>query len=139
MVILSRGGGRVHNLRMDGGLPSAAWFSRSYPLLITSSCCHTHFYDECWWKTPIFDNFLPISENPPMFKETLPKKGPLFREFWTHKPTHMGGTYPYTKHVVSRPPGSFASQTLNFATFIWHERCCWPRFCLFSFHLTRKE
>ena len=29
---------------------SAAWFSESYPLLITDSCRHTHFYDEFWRK-----------------------------------------------------------------------------------------
>ena len=32
-------------------------------------------------KLPNFDNFLPISGNPPMFMENLPRKGPLFREF----------------------------------------------------------
>ena len=34
-----------------------------------------------------------------MFMENLPKKGPLSREFWAQKPTHMGGTYPYPQHV----------------------------------------
>ena len=36
--------------------------------------------------------------------ENLPKKGPLFREFGTQKPTHMGGTYPYPQHVMYPPP-----------------------------------
>ena len=40
-----------------------------------------------------------------MFMENLPKKGPLFREFWAEKPTHMGGTYPYPQHVMLPPPG----------------------------------
>ena len=40
-----------------------------------------------------------------MFMENLPKKGPLFREFWAQKPTHMGGTYPYPQHGML-PPGS---------------------------------
>ena len=35
-----------------------------------------------------------------MFKENLPKNGPLFREFGAQKPTHMGGTYPYPQHVM---------------------------------------
>ena len=39
-----------------------------------------------------------------MFKENLPKKGRLFREFWTLKPTHIGGTYPYPQHVMLPPP-----------------------------------
>ena len=38
-----RGGG-VYDLRMDRGLPPG--FSQRYPLLITETCCHTHFYDE---------------------------------------------------------------------------------------------
>ena len=38
-----------------------------------------------------------------MFKENLPKKGHLSREFWTQKPTHMGSTYPYLQHVMLRP------------------------------------
>ena len=54
-------------------------------------------------KLPIFDNDLLISGKPT--KENLPKKGPLFREFWTQKPTHMGGTYPYPQHVMSPPLG----------------------------------
>ena len=36
--------------------------------------------------------------------ENLPKKGPLFRVFGAQKPTHMGGTYPYPRHVMY-PPG----------------------------------
>ena len=44
-----------------------------------------------------------------MFKENLPKRGPLFREFWIQKPTHMGGTYPQPQYVMlpsPLPPGS---------------------------------
>ena len=40
-----------------------------------------------------------------MFKENLPKRGPLFREIWTQKPTHMGGKYPYPQHVMFPPGG----------------------------------
>ena len=39
-----------------------------------------------------------------MFMENLPKKEPLFREFWAQKPTHMGGTYPYPQHVMYPSP-----------------------------------
>ena len=56
-------------------------------------------------KLPIFDNILPISGKPPKFKENLLKKGPLFREFWTQKPIHMGGTYQYPQCVML-PPGN---------------------------------
>ena len=40
-----------------------------------------------------------------MFKENVPKKGPLFREFLTEKPTYMGGTYPYPQHAMLPPGG----------------------------------
>ena len=49
----------------------------------------------------IFRQFL---DNPPLFKENLPKKGHLFGEFGAQKPTHMGGTYPYPQHVMYPPP-----------------------------------
>ena len=93
----------VHDLRMDGG--SATRFSESYPLLITDSCRNTHFYDEFWRENyPFLTVFCQFLENPRMFKETLLKKRPLFRDFWTQKPTHMGGTYPYPQHVLLPPP-----------------------------------
>ena len=85
---------------MDGR-GSAARFSERYPLLITERCCHTHFYDEFWLK---ITHFLLFFANfwitPHLFMENLLKKGPLFREFGAQKPTHMGGTYPYPKHVM---------------------------------------
>ena len=41
-----------------------------------------------------------------MYNENLSKNGPLFREFWTLIPTHMGGTYPRILNVLcSLPPG----------------------------------
>ena len=50
-----------------------------------------------------------------MFMENLPKKGPLFREFWAQKPTHMGGTYPYPQRVMLPlpPPGMPTLQEAN--------------------------
>ena len=66
---------------------------RSYPLL--------------WWTLaenhPFFAIFRQFLDNPP-FKENLPKKGPLSREFGAQKPTHMGGTCPYPQHVMYPPP-----------------------------------
>ena len=55
-------------------------------------------------KPPIFAIFRQFLDNPPLFKENLPKRGPLFGEFGAQKPTHMGGTYPYPQHVMY-PPG----------------------------------
>ena len=55
-------------------------------------------------KPPIFAIFRQFLDNPPLFMENLPKKGPLFREFGAQKPTHMGGTYPYPQHVMYPPP-----------------------------------
>ena len=52
-----------------------------------------------------------------MFMENLPKKGPLSREFWAQKPTHMGGTYPYPQHVMyPPPPGPCPVSLYNLAT-----------------------
>ena len=86
------------------GRGSVARFSERYPLLITESCRHTHFYDEFWRKPPIFCYFRQFLDNPPLSMENLRKKGPLFREFGAQKPTHMGGTYPYPQHVMYPPP-----------------------------------
>ena len=65
-------------------------------------------YPLLWWllaeNYPFLTIFCQSIEKPPMFKENLLKKGPLFREFWTQKPTHMGGTYPYPQHVMLPPP-----------------------------------
>ena len=84
---------------------SAAWFLERYPLLITETCCHTHFHDGFRRKTTHFWLFFAsFCKNPPIFMENLPKKGPLFREFWAQNPTHMGGTYPYPQHVMYPPP-----------------------------------
>ena len=56
---------------------------------------------------PLFAISCQFLEDPPTFKENLPEKGPLFREFQTQKPTHMGGTYPYPQHVMlPLPPGT---------------------------------
>ena len=50
----------VDDFGTDGGLASG--FSERYPLLIIKTRCHTHFYDEFWWKMTHFWLFLPISE-----------------------------------------------------------------------------
>ena len=70
---------------------------RSYPVIPT-------FMMNFGGKPPFFAIFRQFLDNPPLFMENLPKKGPLFREFGAQKPTHMGGTYPYLQHVMY-PPG----------------------------------
>ena len=67
----------------------AAQLSESYPLLITDSCCHTHFYDEFWWKTtPFFDKFLPISGKPThVVRKICRKKDP-----WAAHTVHIPST-----------------------------------------------
>ena len=77
--------------RLGDGRGSTARFSESYPLLITDSCRHTHSYEEFWGNLPISYSFLPILENPPMFEENLPKKGPLLRESLTQNPPIWAG------------------------------------------------
>ena len=61
---------------------------------------------------PFLAIFCEFLDNPPMFMENLQKKGHLFREFWTQKPTHMGGTYPYPQHVMLPPPPGLNSMNI---------------------------
>ena len=51
----------------------------------------------------MFDNFCQFLENSPMFKENLPKKGPLLREFWIDEITIPK---PNPRHfMLPLPPG----------------------------------
>ena len=54
-------------------------------------------------KPPIFAILRQFLDNPTLFMENLPKKGPLFGEFGAQKSAQMGGTYPYP-HVLYPPP-----------------------------------
>ena len=49
-----RGPGGGGGTWLADGWGSAARFSERYPLLITETCGHTHFYDEIWRKTTHF-------------------------------------------------------------------------------------
>ena len=78
--------------------------SESYPLLITKTCLHTHFYDEFRRKTIHFKQFLVnFQRYSSMFKENLLEKGPLSIDVWAQKPTNKIGTYPYRQCVMYSP------------------------------------
>ena len=81
-----------------------------------------------WWilaeNHPFFAIFHQFLDNPPLFMENLPKKGPLFREFWAQKPTHMGGTYPYPQHVMYPPPPG--SAVCIGSVDLWRWVSCFP-------------
>ena len=82
-----------------GGYMTCGWIgvcrpvSERYPLLIIEICCHTLYCNELVENHPFLTIFRRFLDNPPTFEENL-------REFWAPKPTHMGGTYPYPKHVM---------------------------------------
>ena len=82
------------------GRGSAAPFSERYLLLITETCCHTHFYDEFRRKTTHFWLFLAnfwIAH--PCLWTTCRKWDPCFENFGP-KPTHTGGIYPDPQHAM---------------------------------------
>ena len=86
------------------GRGSAAWFSESHPPLIIENCHLTHFYDEFRRKASSFWLYFANSWKTHPFLRKICRKGPLFREFWAQKPTHIGGTYPYPQHVLYPSP-----------------------------------
>ena len=57
-------------------------------------------------KLPILTIFCQFLVTHPRLRKICRKKGPLFREFWIQKPTHMGGKYPYPQHVMLPPSPS---------------------------------
>ena len=110
-----RGGG-VHDLRMDWKL--MPFVCRPvFRELPSSNYRQLPSYPILWWilaeKYPFLTIFSQFLEKPPMFKENVPKKRPLFTEFWTQKPTNMGGTYPYTRHAMLSPPPGFLSNVIG--------------------------
>ena len=82
----------VHDLGMDGG-PLPARFSERYPLLITETCYHTHFYDEFLRKTAhfwlFFANFW-ITH--PCLWKICRKRDPCLENFGPN-------THPYWRHI----------------------------------------
>ena len=94
-----------------GGYMTCGWTGVCRPVfrkVPSSNYRNLRTYPLLWWNLaenhPFFAIFRQFLDNPPLFKENLPKKGPLFREFGAQKPTHMGGTYPYPQHVMYPPP-----------------------------------
>ena len=111
---MSTRGGGVHGLWMDGG--STARFSARYPLLIIVICCHTHFYDDFWRKKTHFCYFRQFLDNSPIFMENLPKKVPLFEEFWPKNPpiwaAHTRALNMLYTHFMPPPPPGMSSRTI---------------------------
>ena len=83
----------VHDLSMDGGLPPG--FQQTTLFLLPTVAVILVFMMNFGGKMPIFYNCLPISGNPPMLKENLPKKGPLLRKCWTQNPPTWFGMLCY--------------------------------------------
>ena len=70
-----------------GWTGSAARFSARYPLLITETCFHTHFYDEFWWKTAHFwPSFLNIWTIHPCLWKVCQKRDPFLENFGPKNP-----------------------------------------------------
>ena len=118
------GGAGVHDLWMDGSLPPGYQKATLFELP-TVAVLPTFMMNFCG-KIPIFTISCGFLKNPPVFKENLPKKGPLFRDFWTPKPIHMGGTYRYPQHVMLPHPPGFVSTTTTFLHVICcqNSKCC---------------
>ena len=93
---LPREGGVGHDLRMDGICRPVL---RNLP---SSNYRHTHFYDEFWRKTT-HSGLFPANFWT-MFRKNLPKRGPLFREFWTKKPS-IWAVHTHTLNMLCYPPG----------------------------------
>ena len=84
--------------KWGGGYVTCRWtgvcrqVSERYPLLITETSYHTHFYDEFSRKTTHLDNFCQFLDNPPMVMENQPKGGPCLENFGPK-------THPYGQHI----------------------------------------
>ena len=111
--IASKYRGGVHGLRMDGGLPSGVRFSERYPLLITETCCHTHFYDEFWRKTTHFWQCFANSliSHPCLWK--ICRKGDPCLENFSPK------AHPYGRHI---PVPSTCFVPPLHGKQMWHQR-----------------
>ena len=88
-----------------GGRGSAARFSERYPLLITESCRHTHFYDEFWRKTThfllFFANFL-ITH--PCLWKICRKRDPCLGNLGPKNPP-IWAAHTSTLNMLCTPPG----------------------------------
>ena len=72
---------------------SATWFSEGYPLLITETCCNTHFMINFGGERPILAIFRQFLDNPPMFMENCQKRDPCSENFGPE-------THPYGRHIL---------------------------------------
>ena len=92
---------------MDGR-GSAARFSERYPLLITETCGHTHFYDEFWRKTThfllFFANFW-ITH--PCLRKICRKRGPCLENLGPKNPP-IWAAHTRTLNMLCTPPRAFS-------------------------------
>ena len=97
-------GGGVHDLRMDAAR-SAARFSERYPLLITETCGHTHFYDEFWRQTShfllFFANFW-ITH--PCLRKICRKRDPCLENLGPKSPP-LWAAHTHTLNMLCTPLG----------------------------------
>ena len=91
----------VYDWRMNGVLPP------SYPEQPCSNYQKLPSNPLLWLtkveNDPFLTNFCQLLPNPPMFKENLPKKGPLFREIWSPKNPSIWTAYTCTVNMLCMP------------------------------------
>ena len=99
------------------GQGSAARFSERYPLLITESCRHTHFYDEFWRKTThfllFFANFW-ITH--PCLWKMCRKRDPCLENLGPKNPPIWAA---HTLNMLCTPPPGHVSLFLGVSQFVY--------------------
>ena len=99
-----------------GGYMTCGWTRvcrlvfRKYPLLITETCYHTHFYDELWRKTThlwlFFANFW-ITH--PCLWKICRKRDPRLENFGSRNPPIWAAHTRTLSMLCSPPPGYYSS------------------------------
>ena len=60
-----------------------------------------------------------LSDDPPTYMGDFMNIIPLFREFDSQKPTHMGGTYPYQQYAMYPAPGLLHLEEIEYSESSW--------------------
>ena len=100
-----------------GGRGSAARFSERYPLLITESCRHTHFYNEFWRKTTHFLLFFANSliTHPCLWK-ICRKRDPCLENLGPKNPP-IWAAHTCTLNMLCTPPPPGNQIEANFSQY----------------------